>query len=76
MILVALSIFDTKAECFNNPFFTRTLAEGIRSFNDAPNVVHREDYVLYRVGAFDDSTGAFVPNDVPLRICSLSETSI
>lgn len=82
MITVALSVYDSKAEVFTPPFFSRTLSEGIRSFQDAaadPNsrmAAHRDDYALFRVGSYDDSTGVFVANDVPLRICSLNELTV
>lgn len=57
------SIFDTKAEHFNVPFFMPNQAMAQRAFNDLavdPKTLvgkHPEDYMLYEVGEFDDITG-------------------
>nr|QJB19083.1 MAG: nonstructural protein [Microvirus sp.] len=62
-MLIALSVFDKKAEFFGPPMFARNVNEGRRSFLDACNDAqsylskHPDDYVLYAVGTFDESTG-------------------
>lgn len=64
MILKVFSVFDTKLAAYNVPFFARTESDAIRSFSDlcvdprSRVAQHREDYALYRLGSFDDETGA------------------
>jgi len=64
MYLEAFSIFDLKARAFITPFFLQNADVAIRAIGEAVNDPthafgkHPEDYVLYRVGGFDDSSGA------------------
>jgi len=57
------SIFDSKAEAYNLPFFSPSKPAAIRSFIDAINdesttlSKHPEDYFLYYIGEFDALTG-------------------
>ena len=63
MITKVFSIFDSKAQMFNVPFFMTTTPAAIRSFTDLvndPNTPvnkHPSDFVLYELGEFDDSVG-------------------
>ncbi|QCQ84590.1 nonstructural protein [Blackfly microvirus SF02] len=56
-------MFDRKALIFHTPFFAVTDGAAVRSFadlvNDPNSTVsrHPTDYVLYRVGVFDDASG-------------------
>lgn len=56
-------VFDSKAAVYGVPFFMVNDAMAIRSFGDLANDdrtlvgKHPEDFTLYRVGYFDDSTG-------------------
>lgn len=64
------SVFDKKASIFFQPFFFRTIPEAIRSFTDEANSdadksmisKHPDDYALYSLGDFDDTTGDFSPS--------------
>lgn len=62
--LIICAIHDTKAEAYMNPFYMRSEGEAIRAFGDAidkgdtPLSQHPEDYVLYKLGTFDQSTAA------------------
>jgi len=70
---VIVAIFDRAAVCFSRPVFTQTEGTAIRSFTDEVNRqspdnqlnVHPEDFDLYHVGVFDDSTGGFMLEDKP-----------
>lgn len=74
MITKIYSVFDAKAEAYLPPIFQRTHGEAIRSFESAVTQPdhqfhnHAEDYTLFHVGEFDDSTGAIekVLTPVPL----------
>lgn len=70
MILNSYCIYDRKALRYHVPFFSSQDGEAIRSFSDLaqdPNTTvgrHPGDYVLYRVGAFDDANGSLLPATV------------
>lgn len=57
------SVFDTKMECFHQPFACNNDAVAERAFNDMsknpqlPYGQHPKDYCLYRLGTFDDHSG-------------------
>lgn len=59
------SVYDSKAEAFLQPFFADTEGIALRSFTASALAEEHnffrfaEDYTLFRLGEFDDSTGAF-----------------
>lgn len=59
------SIFDDKTEIFNLPFASITEMDAVRTFsalvNDPQTAVNRfpGDYLLYKVGYYDDHTGGY-----------------
>lgn len=63
MVSNVYAIFDTKADMFNQPFVFTTNGQAIRAFSDLAydkNTFvgrHPEDYRLFKIGMFDDSTG-------------------
>lgn len=65
MILNVYTIFDTKALIFNTPFFA--VADGVarRMCADLAADInttvgrHPADYVVYRLGTYDDNLGKF-----------------
>lgn len=65
MIQMILSVKDTAAQAFGRPMFLPSSAVGVRSFRDevnraaADNDMHKhpEDFELYELGSYDDSTG-------------------
>lgn len=62
-----VSIRDAKSELFGRPAFVTTIGAAVRSFTDEVNTArenndlyrHPEDFDLYELGEFDDSTGIF-----------------
>lgn len=68
-VLQVCSLYDEKARAFRAPFTVPHVDVAIRAIRgllvqgDARNevVAHAEDHVLYHHGAFDDSTGQFMP---------------
>ncbi|WNK12910.1 MAG: nonstructural protein [Microvirus sp.] len=74
MRLKMYSIRDSKAECFNQPFFCKTHGEAERNFleltKDEKSFVSKysDDYDLYFVGEYDDQTGTLESLDAPLHI--------
>lgn len=59
------AVFDKAVSAFERPFFARSGAEAIRSFQDAVNdskspfFSHADDFELHQLGDFADDTGLF-----------------
>lgn len=74
MELKVFTVRDSKAEFFSPPFFNKTHGEAERNFrtlaNDQNSMInkHPEDYDLYFVGTFDDSTGKMTTHDTPQHV--------
>ncbi len=72
------SIFDTASGLYSRPFFTQSDGEAMRSFSDIavdkehPIGVHPEDYTLFRIGGFNDTTG-LVNNEANESLCTALE---
>lgn len=65
MIFKVLAVYDVKAQAFMTPFFTSTLAVGVRSFTAAVNAKGTAmgdspgDFTLYELGTFNDEKAEF-----------------
>lgn len=67
MKYLVLAVRDRSAECFGQPIFAVSRGGAIRSFGDEVNRAsdnnmynkHPEDFDLFELGTFDDSTGMF-----------------
>lgn len=63
MKLNAYTIYDVASGVYMRPFFSQADGQAIRGFNDIALDMnhevgkHPEDYTLYRVGSFNDTTG-------------------
>jgi len=81
MKIKMFSLFDTKAEAFGVPFFMVQRAMAKRAMmdlaNDSTTLVskHREDFILYEIGEFDDSIGTLTPHAIPVNL-GITPTSI
>lgn len=66
MMQKMFSVRDSKAMAFLQPFFSSANGSAIRAFIDAVNdkstplAKHPEDYILYEIGCFDDTTGEII----------------
>ena len=78
MKLHAMAVYDVKVEAYLAPFFARTLGEAERFWRDmlsnkeGPFGKHPEDYQLFRVGEFDESTGLLVGVEEFVKVSGLS----
>lgn len=69
MILNAYAIFDTASKLFAQPLFLVSDGVAQRVFSDEVNrsesnnqlYKHPDDFLLYRIGTYDDSTGKLSP---------------
>ena len=63
--LLAITLFDSKAGSFSQPFFVPSLPSALRDFsilvNDGKSLQSQfaADFDLYHIGSFDTSTGLF-----------------
>jgi len=73
MQLIVVSVFDNAAAAYGRPVFVAARGQAVRSFTDeiqrtdASNEMakHPEDFELYELGVFDDSTGRFSAQSDP-----------
>lgn len=64
---IVLAVRDRASDTFGSPFYSVARGQAIRSFSDEINRnvsdnqlwMHPEDFDLYVLGSFDDSTGLF-----------------
>ena len=62
---LALTIYDMKAQVYNNPWFAINEQTAIRMCTDLANDPsletgrHPEDFVCYIIGEFDDNEGVY-----------------
>ena len=64
---IVVAVRDRAADTFGSPFYVVAIGQAIRSFSDEVNrraddnqlFQHPEDFDLYELGVFDDSTGLF-----------------
>lgn len=72
--LEIFSIRDSKAELFIQPFHAPTIAAGLRTFETAVNeqqsqfFQHSDDYTLFHIGTFDQSTGIITALDAAANL--------
>ncbi len=70
---ILCSIRDSKAEYWSYPRSFRSRGDALRSFDDAINSgegygKHPEDFGLFAVGEFDESTGFILHYEAPVVI--------
>lgn len=76
MVYEMFSIFDTKVQAFHQPMFFRSKGECLRALGDAVNDPksdlgrHAADYVLHRVGNWDDTNGVLQSRIEPILVCN------
>lgn len=76
------SVYDSKAETFNNPFYVVALGVASRNFMDsfkgegASMAPHRGDFILYHVADFDSNDGSFVSVIPPAMIMKGAEVEV
>lgn len=74
MIHKLFAIYDSKAEAYNTPFCFNTIGQATRAFTDeAQNpqssiAKHPEDFTLFELGSFDDSSASFELHATPKSI--------
>lgn len=66
MMQQIVAVRDSAVDAFMRPMFVPAIPAAVRAFKDEVNRAgsemgaHAEDYELYHIGSFDDSTGVIV----------------
>lgn len=80
MIVMVVAVRDQKADQFGHPWYAQTIPMALRHFADAvqnsdPTNLwrnHPEDFALFKLGEFDQSTGEFTCHK-PQQLCIASD---
>lgn len=81
MLMKVYAVYDVKAEVFGNPvvgvndYTMMRLMSDVLQNVEHPYAKHPEDYVLYRLGEYDDSSGVVSGDVAPVSLIVLSEIS-
>ena len=81
MKLNAYTIYDVASGIYMRPFFSPADGQAIRGFKDiatdADHEVgkHPEDYTLYRIGTYNDTTGAIAGEELEKMATGLEMVS-
>jgi len=74
----AFTLYDSKSKVYAKPFFVINEAVALRAISDlltdmnTEPAKHPEDFILFAIGEYDDTTGEFVP-EVPRAITKLCD---
>ena len=76
MKMIVCSIKDRAADAYGRPFYVPAVGVAIRSFQDEVNRAaddsqiyqHPDDFDLFDLGVFDDSTGLFDLHSTPVLL--------
>lgn len=77
MITKVFSLYDGKAKAFGPPFHMLQRGQALRALQDLVNddrsmvSRHPQDFVLYQIGDFDDSSGEYL-NKVPHELVGMA----
>lgn len=77
--LKVFSVYDAKIEAYARPFFMQTQGQALRGFIDVVNDAstelskHPEDFTLFLLGDYDEATGQFENQHVPVAIAQALE---
>ena len=70
MVHKIFAVYDSKAQCYTPPYFQHQEAMAVRTFTDCcqdPEHTfgkHPEDYTLFDLGQYDDSTGTITQDKI------------
>lgn len=78
MKMQVYSLYDAAIGAYAKPFFMQSVGQALRGLKDlladhnSEVAKHPEDYILFKLGEFDDETGKFV-SDGPVSIANCVE---
>jgi len=74
MKLKIYTVYDSKMEAYLQPFFMHAKGQAIRTFSDMINDPqhnfhkHSEDFTLFELGTYEDSTAEITPYPTPISL--------
>lgn len=79
-IMKVFSVWDASAGAYLPPFTFPSSGLAVRAFSDTVSSSdnsmfskHPDDFVLFEIGSYDDSTGRFTSLDQPNKLCVARE---
>ena len=82
MKLNAYTIYDVASGIYMRPFFSQADGQAVRGFKDIATDAeheigkHPEDYTLYRIGSYNDTTGALIGENPEKLMTGLEAVSL
>lgn len=79
MLLKMFSLYDSKAEAYNKPFYAVTTGAALREFEDAvrngESMMNKypHDFTLFEIGVFDDETAEIVIHNAKINLGTAHE---
>ncbi|UDN67704.1 nonstructural protein [robinz microvirus RP_97] len=81
MKIILVAVRDEAVQAFGNPWCAQTVNMALRHFGDACGNPddnnqwrkHPQDFFLYQVGEFENTTGVLSVLEIPVRLGSASE---
>lgn len=73
-MLQIFTVYDSKAEAYLQPFYSRSKGESLRSFHEACNdpnhafFKHAGDFTLFHLGEWNELEGKFVSLSAPVSM--------
>ncbi|WNK13942.1 MAG: nonstructural protein [Microvirus sp.] len=79
--LMAVAVMDRAVGAFHRPFFTVSVGQAMRGFEDEckrvaddnPMSKHPKDFALFQLGSYDEETGRLESLDIPLKLCEATD---
>lgn len=74
MKLKVFSVYDSKVQCYAQPFMLRSKGEALRGWQDAVNdqttnlYRHSGDFSLFEIAEFDDQTGVITMHQAKVNL--------
>lgn len=74
MKTLIFTVYDTKAECYLQPFFLPTRGLALRTFTETVNDKshnfgkYPEDYTLFVLGSYEDQNSEFLLSKAPISL--------
>lgn len=72
--LKVYTVYDSKAECYMQPFFMMNKGTALRAWQNTVNDQstefnrHPEDYTLFEIGEFDQEKGIVIPHEAKISL--------
>lgn len=82
MLKTAYSLYDSSAKLYTSPFFCASEQQALRGVEAAFNqentnlAQYPQDFTLYEIGTYDESTGYIESLDIPVKIINCQDHKV